>query len=58
MATQTHAGIDMRLQIVGLGRFAEEIDGYIPGSMPRLVLQPTGDAGPDMARHTLHLFMG
>jgi len=41
MATQTHARIDMRLQIVGRGRFAEEIDGHIPGSMPRLVLQPT-----------------
>ena len=57
MTPQTDRGIHSRLQVMRLCGFSEQIDGDISGAMPRLVLQPADDAGPDMTGHTLHLFM-
>ena len=58
MTTQADRGIDMRLQIMRLRRCPEEIDCDISGAVPRLVLQPADNSGPDMAGHTFHLFVG
>jgi hypothetical protein len=57
VTTEADIGIDTGSQIVRIRRGPEQIDGYILGSGPGLVMDPSFDTGPDMAGDARHFFM-
>jgi len=57
MTTQTDVGMDLRLQVVSISRCIEQIDGDVLRSRPGLVMQPSLDTRPDMARYAGYLFV-
>lgn len=52
MATQAASGIDVRFQVMRIDRRPKGIAHRIPCSGPHLVMQPTFESRPDMARDT------
>ena len=57
MTIETHAALDLRSQIVWIGRGAEQIDGDILRTGPGLVVNPSFNSWPDMTGDAGDLFV-
>jgi hypothetical protein len=52
MTAQAEAGIDIGLEVMGIGRSPEYRAHHVSGPYPHLVMYPTLNSRPYMARHT------
>ena len=57
VTTQADSGIDSRLQIMGIGRGAEQVDRHILRSRPGFIAEPTLNARSHVAGDAGHLSM-
>lgn len=56
MPTQADSGIDFRLQIIGIGRGAKQVDRHILRTRPGFIAKPALNARSHVAGNAGHLF--
>jgi hypothetical protein len=57
MTIEADSGTDFRLQIMGIGRGAEQVDCHIPRPGPGFIVKPSLNARPHMTGDAGHLSM-
>ena len=57
VTTQAEAGIDVRFQVMRVGRSPEQIQRRVSNTRPYLVVHPASYSRPHMAGHTRHILM-